>query len=111
MKLNWKHVEVIRNNQGEFNYYFWNSFKKIKAAGVHILITEWDISILPSSYDGANVSASFAYSKEMNPYRDGVPYSREQKWNKRVLDMFGLFLKYNDVVDMVTVLGLNDAGT
>jgi len=25
--------------------------------------------------------------------------------------MFGLFLKYNDVVDRVTVLGLNDAGT
>ncbi len=25
--------------------------------------------------------------------------------------MFGLFLKYNDVVDRVTVYGLNDAGT
>ena len=25
--------------------------------------------------------------------------------------MFGLFLKYNDVVDRVTVWGLNDAGT
>jgi len=87
------------------------SFKKLKAAGVHILITEWDISILPSPYDGANVSASFAYSKEMDPYRDGVPDSVQQKWNKRVLDMFGLFLKYNDVVDRVTVWGLNDAGT
>jgi len=47
----------------------------------------------------------------MDPYGDGVPYSREQKWNKRILDMFGLFLKYNDVVDRVIVLGLNDAGT
>ena len=88
-----------------------NSFIKLKAAGVHILITEWDISILPSPYDGANVSASFAYSKEMDPYRDGVPDSVQQKWNKRILDMFGLFLKYNDVVDRVTVWGLNDAGT
>jgi endo-1,4-beta-xylanase len=88
-----------------------NSFKKLKAAGVHILITEWDISILPSPYDGANVSASFSYSKEMDPYRDGVPDSVQQKWNKRILDMFGLFLKYNDVVDRVTVWGLNDAGT
>lgn len=88
-----------------------NSFKKLKAAGVHILITEWDISILPSPYDGANVSASFAYSKEMDPYREGVPDSIQQKWNQRVLDMFGLFLKYNDVVDRVTVWGLNDAGT
>jgi len=87
------------------------SFKKLKAAGVHILITEWDISILPSPYDGANISASFAYSKEMDPYREGVPDSVQQKWNKRVLDMFELFLKYDDVIDRVTVWGLNDAVT
>lgn len=88
-----------------------NSFKKLKAAGVHILITEWDISILPSPYDGANISASFAYSKEMDPYRDGLPDSVQQKWNNRVLDMFELFLKYDDVIDRVTVWGLNDAVT
>jgi endo-1,4-beta-xylanase len=87
------------------------SFKKLKTAGVHILITEWDVSILPSPYDGANISASFKYSKEMDPYRDGVPADVQQKWNKRVLDMFGLFLKYSDVVDRVTVWGLTDAGT
>jgi endo-1,4-beta-xylanase len=47
----------------------------------------------------------------MDPYREGVPDSVQQKWNKRVLDMFGLFLKYNDVVDRVTVWGLNDASS
>jgi endo-1,4-beta-xylanase len=87
------------------------SFKKLKAAGVKILITEWDISILPSPYSGANISVNLAYTKEMDPYRDGVPDSVQQLWNKRVLDMFELFLKYNDVVDRVTVWGLNDAGT
>jgi endo-1,4-beta-xylanase len=85
------------------------SFKKLKAAGVKILITEWDISILPSPYSGANISTNFAYSREMDPYREGVPDSVQQKWNKRVLDMFELFLKYNDVVDRVTVWGLNDS--
>jgi endo-1,4-beta-xylanase len=85
------------------------SFKKFKAAGVKILITEWDISILPSPYSGANISTKFTYSREMDPYRDGVPDSVQQKWNKRVLDMFGLFLRYNDVVDRVTLWGLNDA--
>ncbi|HET6557505.1 MAG TPA: endo-1,4-beta-xylanase [Prolixibacteraceae bacterium] len=87
------------------------SFKKLKAAGVKILITEWDISILPSPYDGANVSASFKYSKEMDPYRDAIPDSVQQHWNKRVLDMFGLFLKYNDVIDRVTVWGVTDNTT
>jgi endo-1,4-beta-xylanase len=85
------------------------SFKKLKAAGVKIHITEWDISILPSPYSGANISTNFTYSKEMDPYREGVPDSVQQQWNKRVLDMFELFLKYNDVVDRVTIWGLNDA--
>jgi len=87
------------------------SFKKLKEAGVHILITEWDISMLPSPYDGANIAASFNYSKEMDPYREGVPDSVQLKWNKRMLDMFGLFLEYRDVVDRVTVWGLSDNTT
>ena len=88
-----------------------NSLKKLKAAGVKVLITEWDISILPSPYEGANISVNFKYSKEMDPYREGVPDSVQQKWNKRMLDMFGLFLKYNDVVDRVTIWGLTDNTT
>jgi len=87
------------------------SFKNLKAAGVKILITEWDISILPSPYSGANISQNFRYSKEMDPYREAVPDSVQKEWNKRVLDMFGLYLKYNDVVDRVTVWGLTDNGT
>ena len=86
-----------------------DSFKRLKAAGVKILITEWDISILPNPYSGANISANFKYSPEMDPYRDGVPDSVQQKWNKRVLDMFQLYFKYSDVIDRVTVWGLNDA--
>jgi len=84
------------------------SFKKLKAVGVKILITEWDISILPSPFSGANISDNFNYSKEMDPYRKSVPDSIQLKWNKRILDMFGLFLKYEDVIDRVTVWGLND---
>jgi endo-1,4-beta-xylanase len=87
------------------------SFKKLKDAGVHILITEWDISILPSPYEGANIAANFKYSAEMDPYRDAVPEDVQQKWNKRMLDMFALFLKYNDVIDRVTVWGLTDNTT
>jgi endo-1,4-beta-xylanase len=88
-----------------------DSFRKLKAAGVKILITEWDISILPNPYSGANIAANFKYSPEMDPYRDGVPNSIQQKWNKRVLDIFQLYFKYNDVIDRVTIWGLNDALT
>jgi endo-1,4-beta-xylanase len=85
------------------------TINKLKAAGVKVLITEWDISILPSPYSGANISESFRYSEKNDPYRAGVPDSVQQQWNKRVLDMFGLFLKHADVIDRVTVWGHNDA--
>jgi endo-1,4-beta-xylanase len=87
------------------------SIKKLKDAGVQVLITEWDISILPSAYSGANVSTQIGYAEKMDPYRAGVPDSVQQKWNKRMLDVFGVFVKYSDVVDRVTVWGLNDKGT
>ncbi len=87
------------------------SLKKLKAAGVKVLITEWDISILPSPFEGAEISTNFSYSAKMDPYRDAVPDSVQQKWNKRMLDMFGLFLKYSDVVDRVTIWGLTDNTT
>jgi endo-1,4-beta-xylanase len=89
------------------------SICKLRDAGVKVLITEWDVSILPSPYNhtGANISDRFSYSRTMDPYRDGVPDSIQEKWNKRVLDVFGLFLQYSDVIDRVTVWGLNDKGS
>ena len=87
------------------------SIKKIKDAGVQVHITEWDISILPSAYSGANISTQIGYAAKMDPYREGIPDSVQQKWNKRMSDVFSVFLKYSDVVDRVTVWGLNDAGT
>jgi endo-1,4-beta-xylanase len=84
------------------------NIQKLKEAGVKVLITEWDISILPNVYTGANISTRFSYSEQSDPYRAGVPDSVQQKWNKRVLDVFGVFLKHSDVIDRVTVWGLND---
>jgi len=85
------------------------SFKRFKAAGVKILITEWDLSILPNPYSGANISVNFRYSPEMDPYREGVPDTVQQEWNRRVLDVFGIYLKYSDIIDRFTVWGINDA--
>jgi endo-1,4-beta-xylanase len=87
------------------------SLKKLKVAGVKILITEWDISILPSPWEGAEISKNFSYTPQMDPYREAVPDSVQQEWNQRILDMFGLFLQYSDDVDRVTMWGLTDNTT
>lgn len=87
------------------------SIKKLEAAGVKVLITEWDISILPrqNNRTSANVSDNMSYAQSMDPYRNGVPDSAMVKWNKRMTDMFAMFLRNKKVVKRVTVWGLDDA--
>jgi len=92
---------------------FETSIRKLSGAGVKVMVTEWDISILPNpySFSGANVADRFRYSEQLDPYRKGIPAEVQQKWDQRVRDMFALFLKYSDVIDRVTLWGLNDGGS
>lgn len=89
---------------------FETSINKLAGVGVKVMVTEWDMSILPSPYHhtGANIADRFRYSEEMDPYRQGVPAEVQAKWDARVLEMFDLFLKHSDVIDRVTVWGLSD---
>jgi endo-1,4-beta-xylanase len=89
------------------------SFKKLAAAGVKVLITEWDLSILPrpNNQTSANISDKAAYAKMLDPYRDGVPDSVMGQWNKRMTDMFAMFLRNSDAIDRVTVWGLSDGAS
>lgn len=89
---------------------FETSINKLAGVGVKVMVTEWDISILPSPYHhtGANIADRFRYSEEMDPYRQGVPAEVQAEWDARVLEMFDLFLKHSDVIDRVTVWGLSD---
>ncbi len=90
---------------------FETSIKKLADAGVKVMITEWDISILPNPFNhsGANISDRFGYNKANDPYRDAIPQDVQKAWNKRYTDMFALFIKYHEVIDRVTVWGLTDA--
>nr|WP_320058184.1 endo-1,4-beta-xylanase [uncultured Bacteroides sp.] len=80
-------------------------------AGVKVMITEMDMTMLPSPKQniGADVGANFEYKKEMNPYPDTLPDSLAQAWNARMEDFFNLFLKHSDKISRVTVWGVTDA--
>lgn len=79
--------------------------------GVKIMITEMDLSVLPSPRRdvGANVASTYEYQKEINPYADGLPEEIQQKQFQRYADFFRLFLKHQDKIDRVTLWGVNDA--
>jgi len=79
-------------------------------AGVNVMITELDLSILPSPKPGtgAEISTSIEYQKEINPYTEGVPEDVSLAWTNRMLDFFKLFMKYQDKVTRVTFWGVSD---
>ena len=102
--------------QGHINMHYpdLNEFEKsmlaFADAGVKVMITEFDLTVLPTPRRniGAEVSANFEYDKEMNPYPNGLPENMAQAWTKRIHDFFRLFLKHQDIVTRVTLWGVTD---
>jgi len=79
-------------------------------AGVKVMVTELDISALPSPSKnvGANISDTIAYQKEVNPYVEGLPREVESEWENRYKEFFALFLKHHDKISRVTLWGVTD---
>lgn len=79
-------------------------------AGVKVMITEFDMSALPSPRQnvGANVADVEAYRQEVNPYTNGLPDSVATAWNNRMMEFFDLFLRHSDKISRVTMWGVAD---
>lgn len=80
------------------------------STGVKVMITEFDLSALPSPRKnvGANISEIEAYRQEMNPYTDGLPDSIANAWTERMASFFQLFLENKDKISRVTLWGVAD---
>ena len=80
------------------------------ATGVKVMVTELDMSALPSPRRnvGANISEIEAYNKEMNPYTESLPDSVAAIWTQRMEAYFDLFLKNQDKISRVTLWGITD---
>jgi len=79
-------------------------------AGVKVMVTEFDMSALPSPRRnvGANISNTEAYRQEMNPYTDILPDSVMAKWENRMVEYFNLFIHNSDKISRVTLWGVTD---
>ena len=79
--------------------------------GLTVMITEMDVIVLPfpNSDVTAEVSLSYEYRQEMNPYTDGLPGPVATAWEEQYVDFFKLFLKHHDKISRVTLWGVSDA--
>lgn len=89
------------------------SMEAFGALGVKVLITEMDISVLPTPNISlsADISTNVEYKQKFNPYTEGLPDSVRVALEKRYIDFFKLFLKHDDYVSRVTVWGVNDGNS
>ncbi|MCD8165962.1 MAG: endo-1,4-beta-xylanase [Bacteroides sp.] len=89
---------------------FEKSMLAFAETGVKVMITELDMTALPSPFRnvGAEVSANFEYTQEIDPYPHGLPAEMDKAWNDRMNDFFKLFLKHADIITRVTVWGVAD---
>ena len=81
--------------------------------GVKVMITEFDINVLPSAAAGgsADVAMTAASRPDLNPYVTGLPDSVQQALAKRYADLFRVFVKHHDSLKRVTFWGVTDAGS
>ncbi|WP_036186400.1 endo-1,4-beta-xylanase [Marinimicrobium agarilyticum] len=86
------------------------SIEAYAAEGMRIHCTELEVDVLPVAWEhtGAEISDSFEYSDELNPYADGLPADAQEQLTERYVEMFKLFLKHRDKIDRITLWGTHD---
>lgn len=77
-------------------------------AGCKVMITEWDMSALPTINTGANISDTVAFMQQLNPYPDSLPDSIADRWNSRMGECMEMFLRHSDVITRVCAWGVTD---
>ena len=87
---------------------FEESLLAFAGTGIKVMITEWDMSALPSVNFSANITDTVAFRKSLNPYTEELPDSASQIWNNRMKEVFNLFLKHADKISRVTAWGVTD---
>lgn len=91
------------------------AIKQFSALGLKVMITELDIGVLPTKYQGADISRVETMTPEqaatMNPYTKGLPDAVAQQHAERYRQAFALFLRYRDVIGRVTLWGPHDGNS
>lgn len=80
------------------------------AAGVKVMVTELDLSVLPwpkGNY-GAAVETNFDYKKAMDPYTEGLPADKAREQDEFYARLFDIYLRHSKDLTRVTFWGVTD---
>lgn len=99
------HLQLVKPSIAEVE----KSIEVLAGTGVKLMVTELDVSALPSPWEvGADVSAQFQYSEALDPYTGRLPPDAEAAHAQRYASLFRLFIKHAEHISRVTFWGLSD---
>lgn len=84
------------------------SLEAYAATGCKVMITELDMSALPTIHFGANIADTVAFKESLNPYPNGIPDSISVAWNDRMAKFMDLYKRHSDDISRVTAWGVSD---
>lgn len=84
------------------------SIKAFGATGVKVMITEFDMSAIPTIYTGADIVESLPYDEAYDPFPNGLSAEAAKQWNDRVAQFFDIFKRNSEIISRVTVWGVTD---
>lgn len=88
------------------------AIKEFSALGLKVMITELDMGVLPTKYQGADISRTETMTPEqvavINPYTKGLPAEVAKVHADKLREAFELFLRHKDVIGRVTLWGVDD---
>lgn len=91
------------------------AIQEFSALGLKVMFTELDLGVLPTQYQGADISRTETMTPEqvavMNPYTKGLPDDVAQKHAEKLGEAMKLFLRYPNVVTRVTFWGAHDGSS
>lgn len=85
------------------------SIEAFAAAGVKVMVTEFDMSALPTAYAGADIAGGGMESnRKLNPYPDSLPAEVYDAWHARMEKVLEILLRHSDDITRVTFWGVCD---
>ncbi len=87
------------------------SIEAFAATGCKVMITELDVSALPTPYgqQGAAVESLQEYQEKLNPFVNGMPEDAEAIFTDYYCNLFEIYLKHAKDITRVNFWGLSDS--
>jgi endo-1,4-beta-xylanase len=81
--------------------------------GIKVNITELDIDVLPAIDEEAGLRLKLTpeLQAKLNPFASSLPEAISKEQSRRYGELFGVYVKYRDVIDRITFWGVTDGDT